>query len=354
VTGVQTCALPIWISNKIIYSGQTLRFTASATDTDQPPQTLTFTLDSGAPAGANISPSGVFTWPANNTVVPSTNSITIRVTDNGTPPLNAAVTFTATVLPLPQLRVTRPAGSKLPLSFSSSPGQTYQVQYKDRLADPSWKTLNLLVPGTGGMLEVDDDMSGHDQRFYRLAAWTAVANTAPVLVPISNKFIYSGQTLRFTASATDTDQPPQTLTFTLDPGSPAGASISPGGVFTWPATNALVPSTNSITIRVTDNGTPPLSSAVTFSVTVLPLPQLRAARLVGTILPLSFSSMPGQTYQVQYKDRLADPSWTPLNSAVPGTGGVLEVDVDVSTHNQRFYRLVVLAQLRVASVDRPE
>ena len=53
----------------------------------------------------------------------------------------------------------------------------------------------------------------------------AAANTAPVLSPIGDKSIYAGQTLRFTATATDAEIAFQTLTFNLDPAEPVGASI---------------------------------------------------------------------------------------------------------------------------------
>jgi hypothetical protein len=176
-------------------------------------------------------------------------------------------------------------------------------------------------------------------------SFSAVPNTAPLLGGLSNRLVHAGQTISFAASATDAERPPQVLTFSLDPGAPAGSVIDPiTGAFTWVTTNAPVPSTNNITIRVTDDGIPPLSTAGTFSVTVAPLPQLAAGRPVGSMLPLSFSSLPGQTYQVQYKDRLADPTWTPLNAPVPGDGGEVEVDDDMSGHDQRFYRLVVMPQ----------
>ena len=151
------------------------------------------------------------------------------------------------------------------------------------------------------------------------SASTAAPNTAPVLDAVTNKFVHYGQMLSFTASAIDADQPPQILTFTLDPGAPADASIgSTTGDFTWVTTNATVPSTNNITIRVTDDGTPPLSATSTFSVMVMPLPQFGSMRPTGTTLPLTFSTLPGQSYQVQYKTNLSDASWTPINPAVPG------------------------------------
>src|SRR6185503_14687017 len=41
-------------------------------------------------------------------------------------------------------------------------------------------------------------------------------NTPPELASIGNRIVYLGETLSFNASATDTDSPPQTLTFLLD------------------------------------------------------------------------------------------------------------------------------------------
>jgi len=47
----------------VIHAGVLLTFTNSASDSDLPTNTLTFTLQPGAPAGANVTPSsGVFSW----------------------------------------------------------------------------------------------------------------------------------------------------------------------------------------------------------------------------------------------------------------------------------------------------
>src|SRR5439155_17203411 len=72
-----------------------------------------------------------------------------------------------------------------------------------------------------------------------------------------------------TNTATDEDLPANTLTFSLEPGAPAGASInSTNGVFSWTPTEAQGPSTNLITVRVTDNGSPPSSDTGSFTVVV--------------------------------------------------------------------------------------
>ena len=86
--------------------------------------------------------------------------------------------------------------------------------------------------------------------------------------PSPNQAVYANTLLTFTASATDTDQPPQTLTFSLGAGAPTGASITTGGVFTWTPTAAQAPSTNTISVIVTDSGQPPMSATNSFNVVV--------------------------------------------------------------------------------------
>ena len=94
-----------------------------------------------------------------------------------------------------------------------------------------------------------------------------IPNTPPVLAAIGSQEVTLGQTLIFSVSATDTDQPPQTLTFSLGAGASGNAAInSPSGLFSWTPTTA--PSTNFFSIIVTDNGSPSLSATQTFAVTV--------------------------------------------------------------------------------------
>ncbi|WP_229214185.1 CBM96 family carbohydrate-binding protein [Dyadobacter flavalbus] len=89
------------------------------------------------------------------------------------------------------------------------------------------------------------------------------ANNAPVLTPIGNKTAAVGQTLTFTATATD--DPGQTETYSLIK-APAGATIDPvTGVFTWtPSTTG----TFIFTVKVTDNGSPAMSDVEDITVTV--------------------------------------------------------------------------------------
>jgi hypothetical protein len=94
-------------------------------------------------------------------------------------------------------------------------------------------------------------------------------NQAPLLFPIANCSVNAGSTLVFTNLAFDPDG--NTLTFSLGTGAPSDASIQPlSGVFSWTPQDAESNATKNITVRVTDDGVPPLSASATFGVTVLP------------------------------------------------------------------------------------
>jgi uncharacterized repeat protein (TIGR01451 family) len=93
-------------------------------------------------------------------------------------------------------------------------------------------------------------------------------NHGAVLLSIPDFQVLENSTLEFTNKAADID-PSQTLTFSLS-NAPAGASVaSDTGIFTWTPTEAQGPSTNVMTVVVTDDGSPPLSTSQSFSVAVL-------------------------------------------------------------------------------------
>lgn len=170
-----------------------------------------------------------------------------------------------------------------------------------------------------------------------------IPNTAPVVGAISDKFVHVGQTVQFTAIATDAQSEWQTLTFSLT-NSPTGASIHPtSGAFLWTITNVPAPGTNSVTVRITDDGTPPLSNAETFTVVVSGQPQFTGASpQPDKQIQISFGTLLGRTYQVQFKDSLTNVTWASLGESIVGTGLPAIISDDITGSPQRFYRLIVL------------
>ncbi len=82
------------IGNKFVEQGGTVTFTATASDPDIPENSLTYSIDTGAPQGAEIDPAtGQFRWTPSGS---GTFELTVRVTDNGSPPLGDSETITVT------------------------------------------------------------------------------------------------------------------------------------------------------------------------------------------------------------------------------------------------------------------
>ena len=277
------------IPNQAVYANTLLSFTASATDTDQPPQTLTFTLGSGAPAGATLATNGIFAWTPTAAQAPSTNSITVTVTDNGVPALSSSQSFMVVVYPPntpPVLTVipNQAVYANTLLSFTANatdtdpPPQTLTFTLGSGAPAGATITTNGIfawtptaaqAPSTNSItVTVTDNGVPALSSSQSFAVVVYPPNTPPVLTVIPNRTVYANTLLSFTASATDTDQPPQTLTFTLGPGAPAGATLATNGIFAWTPAAAQAPSTNSITVTVTDNGVPALSSSQSFTVVV--------------------------------------------------------------------------------------
>jgi regulation of enolase protein 1 (concanavalin A-like superfamily) len=62
----------------------------------------------------------------------------------------------------------------------------------------------------------------------------------------------------------------------------------------------------------------------------------------GTNFVMSWPTISGQLYQIEYKDDLNASVWNALGSPVTGTGATLSVTNDVTQSAQRFYRLKIL------------
>jgi hypothetical protein len=276
-------------ANQIVNELTPLNVSASATDSDIPPQALTFSLLS-PPAGMTINPNtGAISWTPTEAQGPSTNIITVVVTDNGSPNLSATNSFTVTVnevntAPILTVPANQVINELTTLSVSASatdsdiPANTLTFSL---LSPPAGMTIN---PNTGAISWTPTEAQGPstniitvvvtDNGSPNLSATNSFTvtvnevNSAPVLTVPANQVINELTTLNVSASATDSDIPANTLTFSLlSP--PAGMNINPStGAISWTPTEAQGPSTNTITVRVTDNGSPNLSATNSFTVTV--------------------------------------------------------------------------------------
>jgi hypothetical protein len=297
ITVADTNVAPVLapIGNQSVNEGATLSFTASATDSDEPSQTLTYSLDTNSLSlGMTIDPStGVFSWTPDEAQGGLTPSVTITVTDNGTGNIADSKTFTITVADTNLAPVLATIGNRsvnegATLSFTASatdaddPSQmlTYSLDTSSLAAGMTINSSTGAFSWTpteaqGGLtpsvtVTVTDNGTGAltDSETFTIAVGDT--NLAPVLAAIGPKSVNEGATLSFTASALDADQPSQGLTYSLDGTSLAlGMTIDAStGVFSWAPTEVQGGMTPSVTVTVTDNGTGTLTDSETFTVFV--------------------------------------------------------------------------------------
>ena len=141
------------------------------------------------------------------------------------------------------------------------------------------------------------------------AAVRSQINTAPTLSTLTNQTIRPGEVLTLIASATDTNIPAQIVTFELLPNIPPGAAInSSSGNFTWRPNAYQADSTNTIRLRVSDNGAPSLSATQTFLVTVTKLVPIHlvSPQIVAGSFVVRSAADPGISYTLQTSSTLTN------------------------------------------------
>lgn len=292
VTDGNTAPILGALGDKSVSEGETLEFTATATDADLPTNTLTYSLAGGAPAGATIDPaSGLFSWTPSEAQGTDTHQITVTVTDNGNPSKSHSRTFTVSVGDVnraPKLRaisdVSALEGASFALVVAADDGDVPANNLRFSIGEgapagvtihPSsglliWKPAEDQGPGVHTItIEVEDDGVPPLRDAVSFQATITEVNQEPVLAAVGNREIAEGQALRILNSASDADLPVNSLTYSLAPGAPAGMSINGAtGSIDWTPTEADGPGEYPVTIIVTDNGEGALSDSETIRITV--------------------------------------------------------------------------------------
>jgi PKD repeat protein len=388
VTEVNVAPILAAIGNKSGTVGTAITFTATATDADVPAQTLTFSLGAGAPAGATIGgASGAFSWTPSAT---GSFPVTVIVTDNGTPALNASEAITITVGAQPNTPpVLAAIGNKTVnelalLSFTATatdadvPAQT--LTFSLGAGNPAgsaitaggaftWTPTEAQGPGVYPItVVVTDNGSGNLTDSETIQVTVNEVNIAPTITNPGNKTVNEGSLLSFNVTATDVDLPANTLTFSLGAGAPAGAAITAAGGFTWTPTEAQGPGDYSITVNVSD-GT--ATASTSFSVHVneannAPVVNNPGNKTVdeGTLLSVTVtatdSDIPAQTLTFSLGTAPAGAAitaggaftWTPTEAQGPGdypvtvnvSDGALSGSTTFNVHVNEVNIAPVLAQ----------
>jgi hypothetical protein len=277
------------IGDRAIGEGQQLVFVVSAADQDLPANMLTYSA-TGLPVGASFDPvTRLFRWTPSEAQGPGTfditfavndgalgdsEMITIAVSESNTAPVLATVGDRAIGEGQQLVFVVSAADQDLPvntLTYSAT-GLPVGASFDPVTRLFRWTPSEAQGPGTFDITFAVNDGALGDSR--RTSITVAEANSAPMLSAIADKSVNAGSVLAFVAAAQDADLPANSLSFSLDPGAPQGATIDRAtGLFSWTPAIALV-GDFSVTVRVTDDGSPSLSrfQAVRITVIAAPMP----------------------------------------------------------------------------------
>jgi hypothetical protein len=270
--------------------GQAYSFTATASDADLPAQTVFTTVVGDLPAGAMFDANtGVFAWTPDETQGGTTHSFTVRVTD-GAKTTDQIVTLEVAEVNEAPVLVGVPAAivvldEGMPFTFTASatdpdaPAQTLTLSVVGSLPDGA-----AFDPATGEFTWVPGEAAGG--RTFTLAVQVSDGdrtdtrpvtirvvelNETPALTPLPDSVsVVRGDVIRLTAVASDPDLGTGgegELRYDLLR-APAAAAIDPeSGAFTWDTASAR-PGTYVFDVRVSDGGTPALSSTQQVTVRV--------------------------------------------------------------------------------------
>ncbi|MGJ8641128.1 MAG: lamin tail domain-containing protein [Opitutaceae bacterium] len=165
---VNTAPVLSAIADGTFYAGEVITFTVAAIDAESAFQTLTYSLEAGAPAGAAMTPSGSFSWVIPFDAAPSSYPATVKVTDSGVPALEDTESFTVYIEALPVFGG-NPTQTENGLNLSvetTIPGRTYHLYYKNSLSDTTWLPFGDPILGDGSSLEWDVSTTDAPERFF--------------------------------------------------------------------------------------------------------------------------------------------------------------------------------------------
>jgi VCBS repeat-containing protein len=351
-------------TNRTVAELATLTVTNAATDLDLPPDVLSYSL-LNAPEGAVIDGNGVITWTPSVTQGPSTNTITTVVTDDGLPPLSATNNFLVFVRDINSQPIlpsqTNPTVNELTLLIVTNTATEDNIlplnlayQFLSVPLDVTidangiirWTPSEAAGPGSYTISTTVTDTDSSLQATNSFLVTVNEVNSAPALPLQGNVTISGGQVLTVFNGASDTDKPPNTLTYQLL-ASPNNASIDAIGLITWTPAPNQVPSTNLFITKVTDFNpfavnAQHLSATNSFTVTVLPAgmpPIIEAITVADGKAVITWSTVVGRTYRLQLKDDVNAANWTDVEPDVIAASNSSSATNAIGTSQARFYRI---------------
>jgi len=227
------------------------------------------------------------------------------------------------------VRLTRSAGNSFAAYYSSDGVSWTQLGAS--------ATLPMNNPALIGLA-----VTAHNNNSNCVAAYDSVSvNQAPLLGAIPDQNIPAGRVLMITNLGTDADIPIQTLTYT-SPDAPVGAVInSSNGLFTWRAAIAQSPATQTVSVVVSDNGTPAMAATQHFTVTVRQPsnPVISSPVFSNGQFAAWITGDVGPDYFLQTSSNLV--SWSTISTASPAAMPFWWVVTNSFQSPAQFYRVTL-------------
>ena len=325
-----------------------------------------------APAGMNISSSGLITWTPGLNQSSGTNIITTVATstdyvDLSNPVLSATNRFTV-IVPEANLPPRLPALSTftvneltlLTVTNTAAESSRHSTTIGYALINPpagmtintngiiSWTPAQTQSPGTNLITTVVHNSNSIDALNPTLTATNAFTvivrelNVAPVLPLISAQTVTELSLLTVTNTAAEPNIH-ATLTYALI-SPPPGLTISSSGILHWTPTTAQSPSTNTITTVVLANDpfdtlNPVLTATNSFVAIVKPGLLLTAPSWnPNGAFQFTFLTVAGVNYTIETSNDLLN--WTPIEEFQGSGGTVTFIDPDADATASAYYRVM--------------
>lgn len=160
-------------------------------------------------------------------------------------------------------------------------------------------------------------------------------NRPPVLSPVADIFHPAEMGLAIQLEATDPDLPAQSLAFTHS-GLPDHFMLDPDtGLITGVG---AAPGNHTVIAVVYDNPSPSLIDVEPFTLTLTDPFLVQVHVDTNQPVSLSFPTLPGEIYELEYTDQLEPFSWQLLQRIESAPGGWMEITPPPGGPEQRFYR----------------
>jgi hypothetical protein len=232
-----------------------------------------------------------------------------------------------------------------PLAFSLQAGAPAGAAIDAASGAFTWTPSEQQGPGTYSVnLRVTDDSVPAQTAALTVGVTVREVNRPPVLLPGAGgpTALHGGASLIWTNGVQDPDWPANQLAFAAGSPWPAGATLDAAtGVLRWVTPEVTAEQVVSLPLRVTDNGTPPLSVTNVVQVRLLPRPTVTMTQAPGGALDLRWTGIVGRAYQVQSAATADAASWTDVGSPIIALTPELHLSHPPVTGTM-FFRVVAL------------